>query len=139
VNAETIRPAAVEAFPSAFEVAILHLPAGAVARVHHPFGVREYCPLLVECEVYAVVPGFKDVIGWGAVPCWHPSLRSVRNGRHRLDQSAWHHAADLLKNAGVVYVGYEERDYYGRPRWTAVSAWLEPQAARLAEQAGASS
>jgi hypothetical protein len=133
VKTETIRM--VEAHPSAFEVAILHLTAGAAARVHHPFGVREYRPLLVEDDVYVVVPGFKEVIGWGAVPCWHYSLRGIRNGRHRLDRPAWHEAARLLTCTPVAYVRFEERDYYGKPRWTAVEASVE--AARLAKQGGA--
>lgn len=89
----------VEAHPSAFEVAILHLTGGATARVHHPFGVREYRPLLVEDDVYAVVPGYADVIGWGAVPCWYYSLRGIRNGRHRLDRPAWHDAAESRARA----------------------------------------
>lgn len=112
----------VEAFPSSFDVAILHLPAGAVARVHHPSGMREYRPLLVDVEVYAIVPGFAQVIGWDAVPCWYYSLRGIRNGRHRLDRDAWHKAADALKHSGIAYVTYEQIDYYGKPRWTAVRA-----------------
>ncbi|MFD9949997.1 hypothetical protein ACFWYW_28445 [Nonomuraea sp. NPDC059023] len=118
----------VQAYPSPFEVAVLHLVDGAVARVHHPFGVKDYHPSPFEDEAYAVIPGDKNAIGWGAVPCWHYSLRGIRNGRHRLDRAAWHAAAALLRMGPVVYVTYEERDYYGKPRWTAV-------AARPAEQA----
>ncbi|MFI7691715.1 hypothetical protein ACIBQ6_21790 [Nonomuraea sp. NPDC049655] len=135
MTTETIR--IVEATPSAFEVAILHLADHATARVHHPFGVKEYTPLLVEDDVYVVVPGWADVIGWGAV-CWHYTLRGVRNGRHRLDRDAWHAAAELLHTNPVVYVTFERRDYYGTPRWTAVHADVESLrglAARLAEQA----
>ncbi|MFB4265392.1 hypothetical protein [Nonomuraea sp. GTA35] len=128
----------LEAFPSAFEVAILHLPNGVAARVHHPFGVKEYRPLIVEESTFVVVPGWADVIGWGAV-CWHYTLRGVRNGRHRLDRAAWHDAATLLQMSPVVYVTYEKRDSYGKPRWTAVDAGVEPLAARLAEKAGATS
>ncbi|GAA4221396.1 hypothetical protein FHR32_005068 [Streptosporangium album] len=115
----------VEARPTATEVAILHVPAGAVARVHHPAGVREYTPLLPEESWYAVVPGDKDLIGWGAVPCWYGSLAGIRNGRHRLDRDAWHAAARELRSGGVTYVQYEVRDYYGNPRWTATGVRVD--------------
>ncbi|MFI6496826.1 hypothetical protein [Nonomuraea typhae] len=120
----------IEAHPSLFEVAILHVPAGSGARVRHPSGPLDYRQPLDDLDAYAVVPGDKDAIGWGAVPCWYYSLRGIRNGRHRLDRPAWHSAAALLSSVPVVYVAYERRDYFGRPRWTAV-------AARPAEQAGA--
>ena len=134
MNAQTLQ--VVEAFPAAFEVAILHLPAGSMARVHHPSGMREYRPLLVQEDVYAVVPGFAQVIDWGAVPCWHYTLKGIRNGRHRLDRAAWHDAAALLALAPVVYISYERRDHFGKPRWTAVDAGVEPLgASRRAEKA----
>jgi hypothetical protein len=120
VNAETM-PATVEAFPSAYDIAILKLPIGVTARVHHPAGVREYAPPL-PVPYFAVVPGDRETIGWGAVPCWYSSLTGVRNGHHRLDRRAWHDAARLLARADLVYVRYEVRDYYGKPRWTAVRA-----------------
>lgn len=115
----------VEARPAAVEVAILHIPAGATARVHHPAGVREYTPMLPEEPWYAVIPGDKDLIGWGAVPCWYGSLAGVRNGRHKLDRNAWHAAATELRSAGVVYVRYERHDYFGHPRWTAVGVRVD--------------
>lgn len=124
----------VEASPSAFDVAILHVPAGGMARVRHPHGVRDYRPLLAGEDVYAVVPGWAQVIGWGAVPCWHPTLRGVKNGRHRLDRAAWEDAAALLRMVPVVYVAYERRDCYGTPRWTAVHAGVAPL--KPAEKAG---
>lgn len=128
----------VEAYPSATEVAVIHLPAGATARVHHPDGVREYTPMLPDVEDYAVIPGDKDLTGWGAVPCWHGSLAGVRNGRHRLDRDAWHAAATALRAVGVVYVQYEARSYHGKARWTAVSVRREAAASLpLAEQIGA--
>ncbi len=108
----------VEVFPAPTEVALVRVTEGGVARVHHPSGVRDYSdpfqPLLV-------VPGDRDVIGWGWAEGWYGSLRGVRNGRHRLDRDAWHAAARVVEQgAGVAYVQYEIRDYYSKPRWTAV-------------------
>lgn len=123
--------------PSVVEVAILRVPVGAVAVVEHPYGVREYEPPLPDVEWWAVVPGSRDTIGWGAVPCWYGSLRGVRNGRHRLDREAWHEAAKLLRTVPAVYLRYEKQLNFGSWRWTAVEASSESVSARLAEQAGA--
>ncbi|MEU6725590.1 hypothetical protein ABZ917_17935 [Nonomuraea wenchangensis] len=125
----------VEAFPGVFEVAILHLPAGATARVHHPSGPRDYRQPL-DVAAYAVIPGDRTAIGWGAVPCWYYDVRGIRNGRHALDRAAWQDAAALLRMTPVVYVTFEQVDYYGRSRWTAVEAGIAP--AVLAEKAEAS-
>lgn len=128
----------VEAYPSATEVAVIHVPAGATARVHHPSEVQEYTPPLPEVPWYAVIPGDRDLTGWGAVPCWHGSLAGVRNGRHGLDRDAWHAAAKALRTVGVVYVQRELIDHHGTPRWTAVSVRREAAASLpLAEQIGA--
>ena len=121
MNAETI-PALVEAFPAAYEVAILKLAAGTTARVHHPAGpVREYVPPL-SIPYFAVVPGDVETIEWGWCVGWYESLKGIRNGHHRLNREAWHAAARLLARADVVYVRYEQRDYYGKQTWTAVRA-----------------
>lgn len=115
-------PALVEAHPTAYEVAILKVPVGAVARVHHPAGpVREYVPPL-DIPYFVVVPGDRESIGWGWTEGWYGSLRGVRNGHVAMHREAWHAAARLLARADVVYVRYELRDYYGKPTWTAVRA-----------------
>jgi hypothetical protein len=114
----------VTARPAAEEVAVLYVPAGVAARVHHADGqAREYVPLLPDESTYVVVPGDAGRIGWGAVPCWHPTLRSLRNGRHETDRDAWHAAARVV-GEGVVYVRYELVTRYGRPRWTATGIRL---------------
>lgn len=115
----------VEVFPKETEVAVVQVPEGGVARVHHPSGVREYTPSLVDIPEVAswflVVPGDREAIGWGWSEGWYGSLRGVRNGHHRLDRDAWHQAARAVERGAVVaYVQYEARDYYGTPRWTAV-------------------
>ena len=122
----------VGACPSLTEVAIVRVPAGAVAVVEHPYGVRDYQPHL-DVEQYAAVPGSREVLGWGAGVCWYSSLAGVRNGRHRLDREAWHEAARLLRSAPVAYVVHEPRLNFGTWRWTAVSASV----AGLAEKARA--
>ncbi|MFF4417005.1 hypothetical protein ACFYY8_31175 [Streptosporangium sp. NPDC001559] len=111
----------VEARPSATEVAVVFVPAGAVVRVHHPAGVREYVAPLPEEAWYVAIPGDRDVIGWGAVPCWYGSLAGIRNGRHSLDREAWHAAARQLATIDVAYVQFEQRDHFGAQRWTAVA------------------
>lgn len=112
----------VGARPSVVEVAVLHVPAGAVAVVEHPYGVREYVPELRDVEAWAVVPGSPDTLGWRAVPCWYYTLSGIRNGRLKLDRQAWHAAAKLLRRTPVAYVQHEKRLYFGSWRWTAVSA-----------------
>lgn len=127
----------VEAHPTATEVAIVYVPAGAVVRVHHPAGVREYAPQLPEESWYAVIPGDTATIGWGWNVGWYGDLRGIRNGHHRLNRDAWHAAARELRSAGVVYVQYEASDYFGKRRWTAVSVRVEALSSP-AEQIGAS-
>ncbi|MEV7013477.1 hypothetical protein [Streptosporangium sp. NPDC051022] len=125
MTAMTVASALVEARPADTEVAIVYVPAGSTVQVHHPDGVRWYEPLLPDEACYAVVPGDKDKIGWGAVPCWYGSLTGIRNGRHRMDREAWHAAARALAATGVVYVQYKQREYYGAQRWTAVACRVE--------------
>ncbi|HEY9370994.1 hypothetical protein [Streptomyces sp.] len=112
----------VGARPSVVEVAVLRVPAGAVAAVEHPYGVREYEPELRDVEAWAVVPGSPDTLGWHAVPCWYYTLAGIRNGRLKLDRQAWHAAAKLLRSEPVIYVRHEKQLYFGSWRWTAVSA-----------------
>ena len=130
-------PSAQVVRPSVVEVAVIHVPAGAVAVVEHPYGVREYEPELPDVEAWAVVPGSPDTLGWRAVPCWHYTLAGIRNGRLKLDRAAWHAAAKLLRREPVVYIRYEQQLCYGLWRWTAVEASTESVASRLAEKAGA--
>jgi len=125
VNAPVALGVLVEARPSRVEVAILHLPVGCVARVHHPGRVQEYAPQLPDVAWYAVVPGDREAIGWGWSEGWYGSLTGVRNGKHRLDRDAWHEAAKALRTSSVVYVRYEALTYYGKTRWTATSVRVE--------------
>ncbi|MFC4062789.1 hypothetical protein ACFOWE_31245 [Planomonospora corallina] len=110
----------VIARPAGDEVAVVYVPAGAAVRVHHPDGqTRDYMPNLPQAATYAAIPGDGQAIGWGAVPCWHPTVRSLRNQRHPLDRAAWHAAARAVGD-GVVYVRYARREHHGRTRWTAI-------------------
>lgn len=118
----------VQARPLLVEVAVIRLPADAVAVVHHAAGVKEYSD--PGEDQFLVVPGDRDTIGWGCTPCWYGSTRGVRNGRHRLDRDAWHAAARAVeRDADVAYVVYERRDYYGTPRWTATGVRVETRQA----------
>ncbi|MEV8636431.1 hypothetical protein AB0395_32740 [Streptosporangium sp. NPDC051023] len=129
----TVTGALVEARPTATEVAIVYVPAGSVVRVHHQAEVQEYALPLLEVPWYAVIPGDRDVIGWGAVPCWYGSLAGVRNGHHQLDRKAWPAAARALASCGVVYVQYQRIDHHGKQRWTAVSHRVEAVSLSSAE------
>ena len=126
MTAETLlAPVVVEAYPQPAEVAVVAVPAGGVARIHYPSGVvMDYPPPLDDEAWIAVVPGDKDLIGWGCVPCWYGSPRGVRNGHHQLDRAVWHDAAAQVCRQAVVYVVHELQDYYSRQRWTAVSCRL---------------
>lgn len=126
----------VEARPAAVEVAVIHLPSGSLARVHHPDGTREYAPGLPGVPYYVVVPGDNSAIGWGWNVGWHESLTRIRNGHHKTNRDAWHDAAKALRTNDVVYVQYEARDYHGKPRWTAVGVRVEGVLS-LPEQTGA--
>jgi hypothetical protein len=115
----------VDVHPADNEVAVIHLPKGVSARVHHPNGlVREMHP----ADVYAIpdlplivtVTGDAEAIGWGATVCRYLELRPIRNYRHRSDRPAWEDAAKAVSRGGVAYVQYEQVDYHGKPRWTAV-------------------
>jgi hypothetical protein len=113
----------VEVFPSRTEVAIACVPQGGVAVVHHRSGVREYTYSLPDVPMFLVAPGDREAIGWGWSEGWYGSLRGVRNGHHRLDRQAWHDAAAAVqRGASVTYVIYEQVEYFGKPRWTAVGA-----------------
>ena len=136
MNALTVAGTIVEARPAAVEVAVIHLPPGSLARVHHPDGTREYAPDFPDTPYYVVVPGDVSAIGWGWNVGWYGSLTGVRNGKHRLDRAAWHEAAKALRSASVVYVRYEALAYYGKPRWTATGIRVEG-ALSLPEQTGA--
>ncbi|WP_326646583.1 hypothetical protein OG884_18315 [Streptosporangium sp. NBC_01755] len=125
MSALTVSSLVVEARPSAVEVAVLHLPPGSLARVHHPDRTREYTPGFPDIPYYVVVPGDNSAIGWGWNVGWYGSLTGVRNGRHRLDRDAWHAAAKALRSASVVYVRYEALTYYSATRWTAVGVRVE--------------
>lgn len=112
----------VEAYPSTTEVAVVSLPAGAVARVHHPSSVvREYEPQLSDEAILVVIPGDRDAIGWGYSQGWYKTPRGLRRGHRPMNRDAWHAAARAVElGAEVVYVQYEQVDYYGKPTWTAV-------------------
>lgn len=116
----------VNVYPAAHEVAAIHLPAGSVARVHHPGSpVREVDPARAygdaSLPLIATVTGDCIAIGWGVVLCLYYAVRQVRNDRHRLDRAAWDDAVKAISKGGVAYVAYEQRDY-GKPRWTATTA-----------------
>ncbi|MER6942546.1 hypothetical protein ABT294_00860 [Nonomuraea sp. NPDC000554] len=123
--------ALIDARPQPNEVVIVPIQPGEAVVVYRPEGQRLYRPA-VDGAYVAVIPADRKVIGWGWSEGWYGSLTGVRNGHHRLDRDAWHAAASALKRGGVAYVQYVQRDYYGKPRWTANGYRWEP-----AEQAAA--
>ncbi|MFE3452445.1 hypothetical protein ACFXJ8_26325 [Nonomuraea sp. NPDC059194] len=117
---------AIDAFPLPAEVAVIAVPAGGVARVHYSHGVSLDYPLPLDDEPWiAVIPGNKELLGWGCVPCWYGSPRGVRNGKHEMDRPVWDEAARAVLRGQVVYVAHERQPYHGGERWTAVSCRTE--------------
>jgi hypothetical protein len=117
--------------PAPAEVAVVNLPPGTTARVHHAHGVREYQGVSPDMATVVVAVGDVGLLGWGAPGVVYLSLQQVRNGRHRLDRDVWHQAIRLIqRGGGVAYVQHEQRDYYGKPRWTAIGVRAEDAVTR---------
>lgn len=111
--------------PGRNEVAVVSLPPGGVARVHHPAGPRDWAPSLPGERLIATIPCDVDHIGWGASICSYLGVRAIRNGRHRRDRAVWDEAVKALRGHAVVYVRMERGDYYGRAVWTAAAVRTE--------------
>lgn len=106
--------------PRSDEVALIHSPTGKPARIYTAQG-DSVIPQhgAGKAALIAVVPGNVEHIGWGANVSYFGNLRGVRNGHHKLDRPTWEMAAKLVATGGVVYIRYEQQDYFGNPRWTA--------------------
>jgi hypothetical protein len=115
----------VDVRPAATEVAVIHLPPGSVARVHHPAGHRDYTGSFHDLPIIMVIPGDRDTIGWGWTHGEYFSLQRIRNGHHQLDRPVWHDAVRAVRGGGVVYIRFEQRDWYGKQRWAATGLRLE--------------
>ena len=102
---------------------MVNLPCGVTARVHRANGTDDYRG---DLATIFVAPGDVELLGWGASVVFYLDVRVVRNGRHRLDREVWQAAVKAAQRGGVVYVQHEQRDYYGKPRWTAVEIRKEP-------------
>lgn len=129
----------VEAYPKAVEVAIIAVPAGGVVRVHYTSGapVTFAAPLGENEPTIAVVPGDKDLLGWGCVPCWYDTPRGATRYRHQQDKPVWNDAMSALcRGAEVAYVKHELQTYYSRERWAAVSVRTGDEPAATDEQTG---
>lgn len=109
----------LSARPEPYEVVVAHAPAGGVVRVHNPYGYVEFASELPDTPLIVVVPGDREVLGWGVNVLRYLALGRIRNGRHKLDRAAWDQAHAAIRRGGLVYVHYEVTEYYGRPRWTA--------------------
>jgi hypothetical protein len=114
--------------PEINEIAVVNLPAGQTARVHHPTGARDWTAWLPGEPLIATIPCDVDHIGWGCSIVAYLHIRAIRNGRHRRDRAVWDQAVRALRSEPVVYVRLEQREYYGRDVWTAVSVRTESTA-----------
>jgi hypothetical protein len=110
----------VDVHPASREVAIVNLPPGTTARVHHAHGVRDYSGLGPEQSTILTAVGDVELLGWGGPAVVYLEIRQIRNGRHRRDREAWQAAVRAIQGGGVAYVQYEQRDYYGKSRWAAI-------------------
>lgn len=115
----------VDVHPARDEVAAVNLPVGCVARVHHPTGAREYPATYPGDPVIAAIPGDIAHIGRGANVSYYPRVKAIRNGRHSRNRKVWDDAARALRRHPVVYVRYEQQEYYGRLVWVAVAVRTE--------------
>ena len=124
----------VRVTPERTEVAVVSFPGGAVVRV------RQWLPKAGfwafndygdeqdpddDWPLIAAIPGDKDHLGWGARYCGYGSLAGIRNGHHARDRAVWHAAAKAISKGGVAYVRHEQRDWFGRQLWVAVSIRTE--------------
>lgn len=117
---------AFTASPAADEVLVANLPSGSVLTVHHPDGaVREVRADFPDGPLIVAVPGAREVIGWGVIFEMYLAVSRIRNGRHRLDRPVWQRAEKAVRSGGIAYVRYEQRDYFGKSRWTAVDVRQE--------------
>jgi hypothetical protein len=110
--------------PEINEIAVVNLPVGQAARVHHPSGPRVWAPPPGE-RLIAEIPCDNTHIGWGVVITSYIAVGAIRNGRHRRDRAVWHEAARAVRRQPVVYVAMDQREYYGRHVWTAISVRTE--------------
>ncbi|MFF4777535.1 hypothetical protein ACFY05_32230 [Microtetraspora fusca] len=111
------------------DVAVVKLPAGGIARVHHPSGPRDYPPVPRDEPVFLVVPGDRERLGGGATHSIYYDETGLRNGRHRHDRAVWHAAARAARRGDVgdvVLIHHEEQTRYGRTRWAATGLTVCP-------------
>jgi hypothetical protein len=112
--------------PGPAEIAVAYLPDGGTVRVRRADGtVRDVASLLPGEPLAVASPGDAARLGWGGTDVTGFGLSVIRNLHHRLDRPVWHKAARAVRHGGVVYVRLEQRDYYGKPRWTAVGLRTE--------------
>ena len=116
----------IEVTPGPLEVAVARVPAGMALRTVRgdtdPFQTRPE-----ELAVWAAVPG--TGLGWGCVLSTWYGPAGIANGHHARDREWWYRAARMVGwrttasrlDPVVVYVIHEQRDWYGRPVWVAVS------------------
>ena len=113
--------------PEPTEVALAHLSTDSVVRFEFGGRVRDHGPLWQGAPLVLTFAG--DGLEWGCRVCQYGVLRLVRNGRHALDRPKWDAAVKAVKDFGVIYLGFALRDYFRKPRWTAVGLRFdEPQA-----------
>lgn len=127
MSAETTETlAAYAAHPGVDEVLVANLPPGSVLTVTYPDDrVREFRASLPDEPLIVAIPGDVDALGWGVYVARYAATRQIRNGHSRVDREVWHDAERAIRSGGIAYVRHEQREYYGKSRWTAVEVRQE--------------
>lgn len=127
--AEATQQTVVEIRPAPRETAVVNLPPRTIVRLvregrkPRDFGDTFYDPEFPHQVPY--VAEFPAPELGGAVIVRSGGLASIRNGRHSRDRAVWRAAVRLIRDGGVAYVAHEQRDWYGKPVWWAVSVRTE--------------
>jgi hypothetical protein len=125
----TDTPPVVEVDPAPFETAVVNFPPRTIVRVvregrePRDFGDTFYDP--GEPAQVPYIAEFPAPELGGAVIVRCGGLASLRNGRHSRDRAVWRGAVRLIRDGGVAYVLHEQRDWFGRQVWWAVSVRTE--------------
>lgn len=125
--AESAQQTVVEVHPAPLETAVVNLPPGTTVRLVRGSHEAYFADVFQDPEdPLPVVAEFPSPEFGGAIVVRYAGgLAGIRNGRHARDRAVWHEAAKWVRDGGVAYVLHEQRDWYGKPVWWAVSVRAE--------------
>lgn len=111
--------------PDPDEIAVVRLAPGERATVATAEGdveIHGEQPGEWAGNVVAYVPHTAGATGWDPqTRSFTTNVTRIDREKHPVDRPTWVLAEKLLRKAGAVFVRHDTRDYYGRPRITALS------------------